>query len=193
MGLCKITAINISALLFSFLSFFSGILLAQKPQNETSSTSVKQNSVKGSPLETCSLDRLTGFYRDGFCRTSEQDYGSHTVCARMTKEFLEFTKTRGNDLSTPKGQFFPGLKNGDYWCLCAVRWLQGFKMGKVTPVKLKATHLKAMEVIHRDILEKVDDYYATAMHVEFYFSIIRKLLISIYIDHFADVKYITFQ
>merc|ERR1712141_119453 len=145
---------------------FSLILLAQKPRNETSSTSVQQNSVKGFHSETCSLDPLTGFYRDGYCRTSDQDYGSHTVCARMTKEFLAFTKSRGNDLSTPHGQSFPGLKNGDYWCLCAVRWLEGFKMGKVTPVKLKATNLKAMDVIHRDILEKVDDNYATESHDE---------------------------
>ena len=162
----KITALKISALLFSFLGFFSGNLLAQKPLNETSSTSVQQKNVKGFPLETCSLDPLTGFYRDGYCRTSDQDYGSHTVCARMTKEFLAFTKSRGNDLSTPHGKSFPGLKNGDYWCLCAVRWLEGFKMGKYTPVKLKATHLKAMEVIHRDILEKVDDNFATESHDE---------------------------
>merc|ERR1712154_163317 len=85
--LCKITAFKISALLFSFIGFLSGNLLAQKHLNETSSTSVQQNSVKGFPLQTCSLDPLTGFYRDGYCRTSDQDYGSHTVCARMTKEF----------------------------------------------------------------------------------------------------------
>ena len=164
--LYKITVIKISALLFYFTSFFCGISLAHKPLNETSSTSAQQYSVKGFPLEICSLDPLTGFYRDGYCRTSDQDYGSHTVCARMTKEFLAFTKSRGNDLSTPHGQSFPGLKSGDYWCLCAVRWLEGFKLGKVTPVKLKATNLKAMEVIHRDILEKVDDTYATENHDE---------------------------
>ena len=143
-------------------------ILSQQSSNATSTiygettlkNSIQQNSVNGISLETCSLDPLTGFFRDGYCRTADEDYGSHTVCARMTNGFLNFTKFRGNDLSTARGRSFPGLKHGDYWCLCAIRWLEGFKMGNVTPIKLGATNEKALSVIPLDILDEVDDRIA---------------------------------
>ena len=118
------------------------------------------------PLEPCSLNPLTGFFRDGYCRTANEDYGSHTVCARVTKDFLDFTKSRGNDLSTPRRPSFPGLKHGDYWCLCAVRWLEAFKLGKVTAMKLKATNEKALSVIPEDVLDEVDDRITKEVHDE---------------------------
>ena len=143
MILC-ISSLHKVTFICSVLTYLPYVTLSQQTLNTTSTiygettlkNSIQQNSVKGIPLETCSLDPLTGFFRDGYCRTADQDYGSHTVCARMTKSFLDFTKSQGNDLSTPRGRSFPGLKHGDYWCLCAVRWLQGFKMGKVIHVKL---------------------------------------------------------
>ena len=156
------------------LLYLINVTIAQEITNSTHikyreitlKNSVQQNNVKGLRLETCSLDPVTGFFRDGYCRTDDKDYGSHTVCTRVTKEFLDFTKSRGNDLSTPHGRSFPGLKPGDYWCLCAVRWLEGFKMGKVTPVKLKATNEKSLNVIPMNILEKVDDNISRDAHDE---------------------------
>ena len=155
-------------------SFFINLAISQQIKNSSKVTSsgstlknsVQQKSVHGVPIETCSLDPLTGFFRDGYCRTADEDYGSHTLCARMTKDFLEFTKSRGNDLSTSRGRSFPGLKPGDYWCLCAVRWYEGFQSGKITPVKLKATNEKALKVVPMDILEKVDDTFASEIHDE---------------------------
>ena len=160
-----ISSIHTVILLCFVLINLPYVTLSQQISNATSTlygdttlkNSIQQNSVKGIPLETCSLDPLTGFFRDGYCRTSDEDYGSHTVCARMTKDFLDFTKAQGNDLSTSHGRSFSGLKHGDYWCLCAVRWLEGFRRGKVTPVKLGATNEKAVNVISLDILDEVDD------------------------------------
>jgi len=105
-------------------------------------------NVLGLPLETCSRQPMTGWFRDGCCRTDEQDQGSHTVCARVTAEFLEFSMRTGNDLSTPKPQFdFPGLKPGDQWCVCAARWLQAFEAGFAPPVVLEATHERALQIV----------------------------------------------
>lgn len=104
-------------------------------------------SVLGKPLEPCSSDPMTGFFRDGCCNTSDDDHGSHTVCVRMTAEFLEFSKSRGNDLSTAWPEYgFPGLKPGDQWCLCAARWQEAFLEGKAPQVALEATHERALEV-----------------------------------------------
>ena len=112
-------------------------------------------NVFGSDLITCSESPKTGFYRDGCCNTGPQDKGVHTVCAIMTEEFLEFSKSRGNDLSTPKPQWnFPGLKPGDRWCLCAPRWLEAYQAGKAPLVKLEATHEKTLDVIEMDTLVK---------------------------------------
>lgn len=101
-------------------------------------------NVLAQPLETCSRAPLTGWFRDGSCRTNAEDQGRHLVCAVMTSTFLEFTKSRGNDLSTPSPRFgFPGLKPGDRWCLCALRWKEALKAGAAPPVVLPATHAKA--------------------------------------------------
>jgi uncharacterized protein len=112
-------------------------------------------NVVGGNLEVCCTSPVTGFYRDGFCRTGGQDFGSHVVCAEMTLEFLEFTKSRGNDLTTPVPDFnFPGLKPGDRWCLCASRWEEALDAGVAPPVILSATHARALEVVSLDELKK---------------------------------------
>ncbi|MHC5934124.1 DUF2237 family protein [Nostoc sp.] len=113
-----------------------------------------KNVIDGN-LEVCCTSPMTGFYRDGFCRTGGQDFGSHVVCAQVTSEFLEFTKLRGNDLSTPVPDFnFPGLKPGDRWCLCASRWQEALDAGVAPPVILSATHARALEVVSLDELKK---------------------------------------
>ncbi len=105
-------------------------------------------NVLGSELGTCSLDPLTGFFRDGCCRTGREDVGLHTVCAEMTAEFLEFTRGRGNDLTTPMpAHGFPGLRPGDRWCLCVARWKEALEAGCAPPVILEATHMSALEFV----------------------------------------------
>ncbi|MEH2165276.1 MAG: DUF2237 domain-containing protein [Nostoc sp.] len=113
-----------------------------------------KNVIDGN-LEVCCTSPVTGFYRDGFCRTGGQDFGSHVVCAQVTSEFLEFTKSQGNDLSTAVPDFnFPGLKPGDRWCLCASRWQEALEAGLAPPVILSATHARALEVVSLDELKK---------------------------------------
>jgi uncharacterized protein (DUF2237 family) len=103
-------------------------------------------NVLGGPLETCSTKPMTGFFRNGCCDTSPQDVGSHTVCVVVTKEFLAFSKSRGNDLSTPVPEFgFDGLKPGARWCLCAPRWHEAFEAGQAPRVVLRATERSALE------------------------------------------------
>jgi uncharacterized protein (DUF2237 family) len=103
-------------------------------------------NVLGERLEICSLKPMTGFFRDGCCDTSGEDVGSHTVCTVMTAAFLEFSKARGNDLSTPVPDYgFPGLQPGDRWCLCAPRWQEALKAGHAPRVVLRATHEGALE------------------------------------------------
>ncbi len=105
------------------------------------------------PLQPCSEDPVTGFFRDGCCNTSEQDAGSHTVCVQVTDEFLAFTKARGNDLSTPVPQFsFPGLRAGDSWCLCAARWLEAYEANSAPKVYLQKTHKRATDTVPLQIL-----------------------------------------
>jgi uncharacterized protein (DUF2237 family) len=112
-------------------------------------------NVLGDDLEPCSTDPLTGFFRNGCCDTSEADQGSHTVCAVMTAEFLEFSRQRGNDLSTPRPEFgFPGLRPGDRWCLCAARFLEAYEAGQAPRVKLTATHRRALEIVPLDLLRE---------------------------------------
>jgi uncharacterized protein (DUF2237 family) len=102
-------------------------------------------NVLGERLEICSIDPMTGFFRDGCCNTSREDVGSHTVCAVMTAKFLAFSKSAGNDLSTPMPQFgFRGLTPGDRWCLCAPRWQEAFEVGQAPRVVLRATHEGAL-------------------------------------------------
>ena len=110
-------------------------------------------NVFGAPLEPCSTAPMTGFFRNGCCDTAALDAGSHTVCAVMTEAFLEFSKARGNDLSTPRPEFhFPGLKPGDRWCLCAARWLEAHQAGKAPKVRLVSTHERALEVCPMEAL-----------------------------------------
>jgi uncharacterized protein (DUF2237 family) len=106
------------------------------------------------PLESCGADPVTGFFRDGCCNTSELDGGSHTVCAVLTREFLEFSRAQGNDLITPRPEFgFPGLKPGDRWCLCASRWLEAKRNGVAPRVYLRATHRRALERVPLETLK----------------------------------------
>ncbi len=107
-----------------------------------------QKNVFGLPLEACSKKPLTGFYRDGCCNTGKDDVGMHTVCVIVTTEFLEFSALAGNDLSTPMPQFnFEGLKPGDRWCLCALRWKQALEHNMAPEIVLEATNEKTLEVI----------------------------------------------
>lgn len=111
-------------------------------------------NVLGEPLEPCSIDPMTGFFRDGCCRTSAEDRGSHTVCAVVTEAFLAFSRARGNDLSTPMPQFgFPGLKPGDRWCLCAPRWQEAFLAGRAPRVALRSTSAEALAHCRLDDLK----------------------------------------
>lgn len=108
----------------------------------------EQLNVFGEPLAICSTNPMTGWYRSGCCETDDQDFGSHTVCAIVTAEFLEFSRARGNDLSTPVPETgFPGLKPGDRWCLCAARWQEALEAGKAPRVCLRATHRRALEIV----------------------------------------------
>ncbi len=103
-------------------------------------------NVLGERLEICSTKPMTGFFRDGCCNTGREDVGSHTVCVVMTADFLAFSKSSGNDLSTPRPEFgFGGLKAGDRWCLCAPRWQEAFEAGQAPRVALRATHEGALE------------------------------------------------
>jgi len=107
-------------------------------------------NVLGTELAPCSYAPLAGYFRDGCCNTSEDDLGTHVVCARMTVEFLAFSKARGNDLGTPRPELrFRGLNPGDRWCLCAQRWKEAFEAGVAPPVVLEATHERALDVIAR--------------------------------------------
>lgn len=112
-------------------------------------------NVFGEALEICSENPKAGFFRDGCCNTSDEDFGSHTVCVRLTREFLEFSRSRGNDLSTPRPEFgFPGLQTGDRWCLCAARWLEAHENEMAPRVFLKRTHRHALEIVSLDLLRQ---------------------------------------
>ena len=104
------------------------------------------------------MNPVTGFFRDGCCNTGDDDFGSHTVCVEVTQDFLEYSRFRGNDLSTPMPDFgFPGLQPGDRWCLCAARWLEAYEQGMAPKVHLTRTHKRALETIE---LEKLKEYAA---------------------------------
>lgn len=105
-------------------------------------------NVLGEPLEFCSIKPMTGFTRNGSCETGPEDAGNHTVCVQVTREFLEFSRTAGNDLSTPLPEYgFPGLRPGDRWCLCAPRWQEALDAGAAPRVVLRATHERALEAV----------------------------------------------
>ncbi|MCY4178097.1 MAG: DUF2237 domain-containing protein [Endozoicomonadaceae bacterium] len=115
----------------------------------------KAKNILGTELQSCCTNPVTGFFRDGYCRTGPADRGTHVVCAIVTEEFLTFTKSKGNDLSTPQPEYdFPGLKAGDAWCLCALRWKEACEAGVAPPLKPEATHEKTLEFIDKQILEK---------------------------------------
>jgi uncharacterized protein len=106
------------------------------------------NNVFGEKLLSCSTEPLTGFYRNGCCETGPDDLGTHTVCAVMTREFLEFSLGRGNDLITPRPEYaFPGLVPGDRWCLCASRWVEAYKAGVAPKLVLEASHEKTLDYV----------------------------------------------
>jgi len=114
---------------------------------------IESKNVFGEKLEVCSTNPMTGFFRDGCCNTGLMDTGTHTVCAIMTEAFLTYTKSKGNDLSTPIPHYqFPGLKPGDRWCLCVNRWKEAFLDGVAPKVVLEATHEKALEFVRLDDL-----------------------------------------
>mmetsp|Transcript_14883 Transcript_14883/g.14987 ORF Transcript_14883/g.14987 Transcript_14883/m.14987 type:complete len:192 (+) Transcript_14883:181-756(+) len=141
----------------SLLSLTSRSVKSQKIRMNSSQSSSPHHSVNvlGKPLQPCCYDPMTGFYRDGFCETGPADTGRHTVCAQVTEEFLSYTRSVGNDLSTPSpGYGFPGLTPGDKWCLCAARWYQAEMAGKAPPLYLESTHSKAVEIVPLEILKK---------------------------------------
>ncbi|MGC6457211.1 MAG: DUF2237 family protein [Akkermansiaceae bacterium] len=112
-------------------------------------------NVLGEKLATCSIDPMTGFFRDGCCRTGAGDHGLHCICSEVTAEFLEFSKSRGNDLSTPRPEFaFSGLKPGDSWCLCVRRWKEALDQGCAPKVNLAATSVVALEFVDLDDLKE---------------------------------------
>ena len=119
------------------------------------SMSKKQKNVLGGDLELCSSNPLTGWYRDGCCNTDENDNGLHTVCAKVNNEFLEWCKSSGNDLVTPHPEFgFPGLKDGDNWCVCATWFVRAVEAGKECKIYLKKTNEKTLKIIPLEILKK---------------------------------------
>lgn len=118
----------------------------------------KPKNVLGTELKCCCLKPLTGFYRDGFCQTGVDDTGRHTVCTFVTEDFLEFSKSVGNDLSTPRPEFnFAGLKEGDKWCLCALRWREAFDAGVAPKIILESTHEATLRYVS---LEDLKEYAA---------------------------------
>ena len=115
----------------------------------------KQKNVFGEEIETCCESPITGFFRDGFCHTDGTDEGVHTVCVSMTEDFLEFSKSKGNDLSTPRPEFnFPGLKEGDSWCLCAERWVEAYEVSMAPKLYIKRTNLRTLDIVPLEILKK---------------------------------------
>jgi hypothetical protein len=115
----------------------------------------KSVNVLGEPLDICGERPLTGFYRDGKCNTCDEDVGSHTVCIEATKEFLEYSRFKGNDLSTPAPQFgFDGVKPGNSWCLCAARWLEAHKDNMAPRVFLLRTHQRALDIVPFELLKE---------------------------------------
>jgi len=114
----------------------------------------KQKNVFGETIRTCCENPITGFFRDGFCHTDERDEGIHTVCVSVTKDFLEFSLSRGNDLSTPRPEFgFPGLKEGDSWCLCAERWVEAYEADKAPKLFLKKTNHRTLDIVSMELLK----------------------------------------
>lgn len=122
----------------------------------------ERKNILGGALEACCFAPKTGYFRDGYCRTDDNDYGRHVICAEITEGFLRFTKDQGNDLSTPRPEFgFPGLKPGDRWCLCALRWKEAWEQDMAPPVILEGCEESALEVVPLEILQ---DYALKTVH-----------------------------
>lgn len=138
-------------LLIKLFSIIISILLTMPSSMKATYAELNLKNILGSDLQKCKEG--TGFYRNGYCNTGEDDHGTHVVCAVVTTEFLEFTKSKGNDLSTPS-PYFPGLKNGDHWCLCGYRFEQARKAGKAPKVILEATHSRAVDFTPLEELKK---------------------------------------
>ena len=137
-----------------FLTFVLTLFIYFTSMSQTTEKP-KALNVLGTTLESCCIDPMTGYWRDGYCRTANEDQGTHVVCAIMTQEFLEFTKSKGNDLTRPIPAYqFPGLKPGDKWCLCILRWLEAEKAGVAPKISLKSTDDKALEYTTIDLLQK---------------------------------------
>lgn len=118
-------------------------------------TTTEHLNVLGTALVPCSFDPLTGFFRDGCCNTDDHDFGTHVICARVTDEFLRFSLTCGNDLVSPRPEYdFPGLKPGDRWCLCALRWKEAYDANVAPRVVLESTHAKALEIVTLEQLQR---------------------------------------
>ena len=131
-------------IILMFTVLFSLVISSDRPMN-----------VLDTELQPCCTDPLTGYYRDGYCRTGRTDLGVHTVCAIMTEEFLSFTSSCGNDLVTPMPQYnFPGLKPGDKWCLCASRWKEAMEKGFAPSVVLESTHERTLEIVDLETLRR---------------------------------------
>jgi len=148
-----LSPLHIGIFLLSLMG--TAVLLGMiSPQPMNSFIDYTAKNVLGTPLQTCCTDPVTGFYRNGRCDTGPEDRGTHVVCAIMTREFLEFSRSRGNDLITPIPAYdFPGLKPGDGWCLCALRWREALKAGVAPPVHLERTHSKALEYVSLEDLK----------------------------------------
>ena len=126
-----------------------------KTIKNTKSKKMNQTNIFDEPIDECCSNPITGFFRDGFCHTGKHDIGLHIVCSLITNDFLSFSKARGNDLSTPKPEFnFPGLKEGDSWCVCAERWKEAYEHGFAPKVFLRRTHKKASSIINIQILKE---------------------------------------
>jgi uncharacterized protein len=140
-------------LIINILCYFILFGLNQKTYSQTTKKQVKKETtmatnVLGTTLQACCFDPKTGYFRDGYCKTRMDDVGTHVVCAVVTQEFLTFTKSRGNDLETPFPQYdFPGLKPGDKWCLCVLRWKEALEAGFAPPVVLESTHKVALKYV----------------------------------------------
>jgi len=135
------------------LSAQTQTLTNKSPMSNNPSSAPKY--VLGTTLKACCLDPITGYFRDGYCKTDRSDLGTHTICAVMTEEFLAYTKSKGNDLSTPHPAFrFPGLHPGDKWCLCAARWLESYQVGKSPKVVLEATHSNTLSIVKLEYLKE---------------------------------------
>ena len=116
---------------------------------------MNQTNIFDEPIEECCSNPITGYFRDGFCRTVSEDTGTHTVCAVVTETFLTYSASRGNDLMTPIPHWnFPGLQPGDKWCLCISRWLEAEKVGKAPPIVLEATHQKSLQYASLELLQQ---------------------------------------